>query len=229
MQDHQEVDRVRSARQVAGVTLVVALALAAGCSSSSGDGDTSLGEQTLSDLSALETRALTDKTVTYAELEEAGQAFTECLEGSGFATFFEGTDRGPGSVVAEIASPAESLSDDEAQVEQDRQDAAYDGCLSEVSAVSAVWVLQNQASEDEIQAALDDLPDCLARAGVQMAPDSTAQEAVAAAAEFRSAPSSSETAITAVDVCLSTTASATESAQPGLAEALAGLDLRTDG
>ena len=207
------------------VGLVVSLALSTGCAESRGSDD-SPGAQLLASLSAFESEVLVDRTVSLAELEAAGQAFAECLSAAGFTPVNDGDGIGPDSIAAEIATPSEDLPEAERLAREQRQEERYEGCRDLVDAVSAVWVLQNQASEAEIQATLATLPDCLSEAGLELPSGVSPQDAARAAQEDRTLD---EAGRAAVDACLTAAARSSVSAPAGLAEALARLDLSGSG
>jgi hypothetical protein len=210
----------RSAALLAAAVAMVGVTAACGT-----DADpTTLGWQELQDLSALEREVLADKHVDLAELERATQVYIECLSGLGVRAVQPDLLRpGPSGVSSEFEAAT-----------QDDADRVFEGihdCYSEVSAIEAVWTLQNQASEEERQAAMAAFGDCVRNAGLDIASDASVEDAILAAREAiqeqRTAPGTGTVGpdLAALEACLTTVTVALESALPGLEEALNELDL----
>jgi hypothetical protein len=167
---------------------------------------------------------LGDKVVTYAEMEEAGQIVVECMEAHGIedAEFhFAG-----GSMIYEGGwSPREGMSEEEEAAYTDQKDAEFESCVSLANAVTSVWDLQNQGSEEEKQAVEDAFVACVIAAGIDIPADSDVVEAATAVREYEKSPSFSEEVKAAAEECMFAISNASVVAPDGLAEALAELDL----
>jgi hypothetical protein len=190
----------------------------------------SLGAQALQNLSPFEKRVLKDKKVTLAELLEATQVYEECLTANNI-NFQQtsATDLGPSGVATLITVPANVKDPDAYDAEM--QNKAYT-CQDPVSAVEDVWVLQNQASQAQIDKAEKDYVACIRNAGISLPAGATFTQAGSAAKSFVQSLSGNEvdptSALgieqTAVSNCMASIAQTSTVALPGLSQALAALN-----
>jgi hypothetical protein len=184
-----------------------------------------LGAKELQDLSPVETRVLKDKVVTSAELGDSTDVYIECLDAKKLGHQVVDDDLGPSGILVDFSVSASVKSSDE--------DVAMYGkakeCLDEVSAVEAVWILQNQPSQSDIEKAQNDFVACVRLAGVSLDPNATMADAGAAARQLISGGHVDVSTphgrkVAAVSECLTTLTRSTQIALPGLDQALKSLD-----
>lgn len=158
------------------LSIILTSCVIGGCSEATGE--ESLGAQALDSLSPLEAEALQDKQITMAELERSAAVYEECLVSAGFSV--EVADQailGPSRFATEV-----QVGDDPA--EADRYDAAGQACYDDVEAIEAVWLLQNQASDEELAAVEAAFVECARTAGAPVAEGASFEDAVTAAQDF---------------------------------------------
>ncbi|WP_173159459.1 hypothetical protein [Phytohabitans suffuscus] len=162
-------------------------------------------------MSDFERDVLRDKEVVPAELERARQIYLDCLAASGIrADQPEPLQPGLGGIVVGFDAPGDE--------ESDIKLAAIDDCMSDVSAVQEVWILQNQLSEEQRTAAMATFVSCVRAAGLNLPQGTRFEDAVKAA-------QTAEPDTAALDVCLSRVTASLQTALPGLADALHHLDV----
>jgi hypothetical protein len=184
-----------------------------------------LGAKELQHLSPVEKRVLKDKVVTSAELGESTRVYIECLDANKLGHQVVDDDLGPSGILVDFEVTANVKSSDE----DASMDAKARTCLGEVSAVEAVWMLQNQPSQSDIEKAQNDFVACMRRAGVSLSPNATMADAGAAARQLISgghvdASTPRGRQLAAVSECLTTITRSTQLALPGLDQALKSLD-----
>lgn len=200
------------------VTLV-GFALLVGCSSQGGgESERSLGEQVLADLSEVESEILQDRFVTAAELDRAVTVLLACYERNGF----QPDPYEPGTPATSIPVAVTAATEEEL----DALIPKVDTCKAEVDAIDAVWVLQNSARPERLEAAQNSFAACIVDLGIA-AEGATYEEAAEAfgtvvsrvpAFDEEGNPSEAQAC---ADIL---TQEAGSSALPGLADALAALD-----
>lgn len=147
------LSRFSSLPALVAAALAVVVGLA-GCA-----GDPALGREALADLSELETEALWDKFVEPDEIHHATDVLVECLRQAGFNVSYVGPVDGeylPDEVVMGYSEWS-----DESDRHGDSMDLKAGECESEINAISAVWVLQNESFNNRalpgLAEALDEL------------------------------------------------------------------------
>lgn len=224
----------RRLRQSAGVFATAGLLslTVAACSAAAAQsgGSASLGAQALQNLTSFEKGVLKDKQVTVAELIESTQVYKECLS-SRHISYSQGDpgNLGPSGIQTLTLVPAKVSDPDayEARIDNETQ-----ACLNSVSAVEDVWVLQNQASESDIDNAKTVFVSCVQKAGLRLGQDADFASAGKAARALVERTSGAETdsssplgiELAAVSDCLSAVTKSAQVALPGLSQALDSLD-----
>jgi hypothetical protein len=201
--------------------LTVFVALRALSSEPPSPSELSLGARELQDLSPFEKSILKDKVVTPTELRQSTHVFIECLNTNHIGHEVIAGDPGPSGIQVdmELLEGAEEAS----------KNKEVDACLDNVSAVEAVWLLQNQPNQSDIEEAKADYVACVRHAGVNLAANATAADAGAAARQFNQGGSANASTprgrqASALLVCLETLVRSTQTALPGLGQALESLD-----
>ena len=216
-----------AAGTLAGV--LIAGVLLAGCGSATTTRSTSLGAQALQNLTPFEKKVLKDKTVTVAELMQARQVYTECLD-TNHVGFQPGdpNELGPSGVQTLITvAPTEPNPDAVAAA----LTAKAHTCLDSVAAVEDVWVLQHQLSQSDLDKAKATFVTCVRNAGIPLPARATYADAGSAARTLLQNttselnPSTAQGAeVVAVGGCLSSITQSSQVALPGLRQALDALD-----
>lgn len=229
---HTSNARRRHATAAGALSLIVSAALLAGCGGTSGPESASLGAQALRHLSAFDKKVLKDKKVTIAELLETTQVYKECLNARGIQ-FEQGApgDLGPSGLITVIDVPRQVKDPDSYMMALDTK---AETCLDQVSAVEDVWVLQNQASQSQIDRAEGQFVSCVRRAGLHVPAGIGFGAAGKAVRELMQGLSTAEInsssaegqEYSAVQECLVPVSKVAEVALPGLAQALSSLDTR---
>jgi hypothetical protein len=204
--------------------------LGAGCGSQ--EDARSLGWQELQNLSQFEREALRDKHVEPTELDRATQVYVGCLSGAGVRAMQTDPKRpGPAGVVTEFEAASDK--------EENQKNTAIASCLAEVSAVQAVWTMENQSSEEEKQAAKESYVDCVRDAGLELAEGASFEEAHRSAGDAVSKPRAAPRALgpeaenpdrdgvdtEALNLCARTVSAVFVTPLPGLAESLEELSI----
>jgi hypothetical protein len=218
------------------VSFAVVLVTIYGCSgspssnnSTGGPGNLSPGTQALRNLTPFEKKILKDKHVTLAGLLESTQVYEECLTRANIQWTQAPGGLGPSSLQTIVMVP-QNVSNPDAYNNQ--MQAKTLQCLNQVSAVEDVWVLQNQASQGDIQKAERNFVSCLRKAGLSLPPNATFEQAGTALQNLvvsnsggeidpNSALGQEQTAATSCGQAVSDSAVV---ALPGLADALKSLD-----
>ncbi len=216
----------------AALPLIAVLPVLAACGPPGGAD--SLGAKALQNLTPFEKRVLVDKHVSLGELQQADQIYVNCLTTSGVTVLPDqgvANDPGPDGYGLTWTYINDS--------QNNKMNARAAVCQSQVAAVTAVWVLQHEASADQVAAAEGTFPNCAKRAGLSFAPQSRWED-VARQAEtvlnnvLQSNPTSSAAPTSdpnnpGLDVqglgrCVDGLSASTATALPGLQSALDALN-----
>ncbi len=210
------------ARWVAAVLVAfIGVFLVAGCASSQGGGNNSLGATALQNLSPFEKGVLADKHVTEAELDQSMRVYTECLTAAGLKYQIQPGQAGMGSVwVIQTGKPGPD------------SDAAMERCTDEVNAVENVWILQNHVGAADLATMQAKFISCLRDAGLPIKDGATFLDAESAESKFMTSlpgqyDDDSPVGVTAdkVDTCQQNYQKVSGAQPlPGLQEALTKLD-----
>ena len=196
----------------------------------SGAGGLSLGAKALKNLTPFEKRVLKDKKVTVAELVESTQIYVECLDALHFDhEVNDPSVLGPSGIEYGYEIP-KGVQDQDAY--SNKMELRADSCRNSVEAVEDVWVLQNQASQSDIDKAKREFVPCVRRAGVTLAPDATFEQAGLAAKKQMTDNASQEIdpqssagkAMLALESCMDSIGKESVVALPGLEQALKSLN-----
>lgn len=147
--------RFNTKKTVLGLGLAAAIFTSCGSQAPpSATQDVDLGQ--LSEMSA---EALSDGTVTRAEIEAARQRTVECLTSDGFAAEFLPQDDRVSLLSVDSGPPA--AGEDDADFEQ-RFDTTVEGCKTQhLNAVDSAWLRETAPSEEEQRQALSAMQDCV--------------------------------------------------------------------
>lgn len=205
-------------RRATTVLGMAALAMVGGGCGTSID-EKSPGAEVLTSLTSLEAEVLADKVVTEAELTQATASVSACLDGLGV----ERMETEPGQLATDGGILLGAATEEELAVQED----AAATCMEEADAIDAVWILQHQASDEEVAKSRQDFVACLA--DLELVEDgATFDDALVAFGEHAQVeePFQDDGEPSELQQCgLLMSEASGLSALPGLADALAALDL----
>jgi len=204
-------------RAATGLGIVIFALVVGGCGTS--NDESTLGAEVLANLSPLEAEVLADKVVTEAELARATASISACLDGVGA----ERIESEPGALATDGGILLSATSEEELA----EQEEAAATCITQADAIDAVWILQHQASDEEVAQSRQDFVSCLADLEV-VEDGATFEDALVAFGEHAQVeePLQYNGEPSELQQCsLHISQASGLSALPGLADALAALDM----